>query len=304
MLFPEYYQASSHFITRRISMNILDGYSFKGTSLKASEKKLLRTSDGDTPQIEQPIRMVSCDTPEKSGYAGGPEICQSLLNKLADRLKNDFYNIDVNLKKYLLNKLDETAAERHINAGLQATMEFERLQEERLTKSSGKRRKIAVIPTGEVIDSYGRMLAYIAPWFSGEKADPIPPKDSPERRTFNLDMIENGWAAFFPIYPSLPQKDDFLLSINSAKEAWKNKKGAWKLFGENILLGYEFRMCIKLAKAKTESEGKKDAFQRVCINVVDMKKHGKYGFWEIEPCYRLWIWEKDIEKATIDLGIH
>jgi len=37
---------------------------------------LLRVSDGDTPVTDQPIRMVSCDTPEKAGYAGRPEVSQ------------------------------------------------------------------------------------------------------------------------------------------------------------------------------------------------------------------------------------
>ena len=33
---------------------------------------LSRISDGDTPVIDQPVRMVSVDTPEKAEYAGLP----------------------------------------------------------------------------------------------------------------------------------------------------------------------------------------------------------------------------------------
>lgn len=284
-------------------MDFLNEYDFVGKSVKPSEKKLIRTSDGDTPQIEQPVRMVSCDTPEKSGYSGGIEKSQELLEITKTRLQNGFYNLDQYLTEYLISKIDDKAAERHISAGNTASLEFERLLENRLTKPNGKKRKVAIIPVGEVIDSYGRMLAYIAPWYSGEKGDELPPKNSPDRRTFNIDMIENGWAAFFPIYPSLPKKDDFLMAIKAAESAWKNKNGVWEKYGEKILLGYEYRLCIKLAKAKTKGEGIKDAFQRVCIDIRDMKNVGEYGFCKVEPCYRLWVWNTDIVQAKTDLKL-
>jgi hypothetical protein len=59
------------------------------------------------------------------------------------------------------------------------------------------RRKVATVPTGELIDRYGRLLAYLAPWFSGSARDPLPPRDDPQRRTFNLDMVEAGWGRCF-----------------------------------------------------------------------------------------------------------
>lgn len=45
-------------------------------------------SDGDTPKIEQPIRMVSIDTPEKSGYAGKPPTAQPKLDRCRQRLES------------------------------------------------------------------------------------------------------------------------------------------------------------------------------------------------------------------------
>ena len=49
-------------------------------------------------------------------------------------------------------------------------------------------------------------------------------------------MIESGWAAFFPIYPSLPKKDDFNMAIKAAEDAWENQKGIWerKWTGETV----------------------------------------------------------------------
>ena len=77
--------------------------------------------------------------------------------------------------------------------------------EQRLTKPSGSKRRTAVIPTGEIIDTYGRLLAYIAPWFDGGPNYPLPPVNDPRRRTFNLDMIENGWEHSFPFIHHYPK---------------------------------------------------------------------------------------------------
>jgi endonuclease YncB( thermonuclease family) len=184
-------------------MSVQVNFDFKRDIRSATSKKLIQTSDGDTPLIEQPIRMVSCDTPEKAPYAGKPE----------------------DLRIYLTERLTNDAAEKHISAGNAATKIFTDLLEQRLTKASGSKRRTAVIPTGEIIDTYGRLLAYIAPWFARGPNDPLPPLDDPKRRTFNLDMIENGWAAFFPIYPSLSQNRDMNKAISAAEVAWNNKRG-------------------------------------------------------------------------------
>ncbi|MGD1838071.1 MAG: thermonuclease family protein [Nitrososphaeraceae archaeon] len=285
-------------------MSIQVNFSFKRNTRSKTSKKLIRTSDGDTPIIEQPIRMVSCDTPEKSNYAGRPEISQPKLNKCKERLENGFYeNIPHSLCNYLIEKLTDDAATKHINAGNDATIIFEDLLEERLTKSSGSKRRTAVIPTGEVIDTYGRLLAYIAPWFNNDQNDPLPPKGDPRRKTFNLNMIENGWAAFFPIYPSLPNNDDMNMAIAAAEGAWNSRSGIWKKYGDKVLLAYEYRICIKLGTALRSDQGIKDAFKRICIDLRNLNIVGKYDFHKVPPCYRLWIWEKDIEQAKIDLEL-
>lgn len=261
-------------------------------------------NDGDTLKIVQPVRMVSCDTPEKANYAGKPSVSQPKLDKCKERLEEDFFNIPVGMKNYLLSKLqDGQAAAKHIEAGQKATAFFNQILEDRLTKEDGKKRQLAIIPSGEAIDSYGRLLAYFSPYYKNTSADPLPPKGSKERETFNLNMIESGWSAFFPIYPSLPQNDDFNLALERAKEAYIQKKGVWGDYGETILLGYEFRLCIKLGTAKTANAGLKEAFQRICIDLENMQIKGKYEFDSILPYNRLWVWEKDLEQAKIDLGL-
>ena len=92
-------------------------FSFKRNTRSADDKRLLRISDGDTPIVEQSIRMVSCDTPEKAQYAGNPEIAQPKLNLCRQRLESGFYDaIPQPLRNYFLIKLTADAAEKHILA--------------------------------------------------------------------------------------------------------------------------------------------------------------------------------------------
>lgn len=172
----------------------------------ASAQRLFSVSDGDTPSILQPVRMVSTDTPEKKHYAGRAEVAQPKLDSCRQRLLGGFYpNVPDGLRSYLVDRLDAGAAARHIAAGEAASVQFDLLLKDRLARPDGTQRRVATIPTGEVIDRYGRMLAYLAPWFTGGRADPLPPKNDPARRTFNLDMVAAGWAAQFMVFPSLPK---------------------------------------------------------------------------------------------------
>jgi len=204
----------------------------------------------------------------------------------------------------LIRKLTAAAADRHIKAAEEASRVFDTLLDQRLIKPDGKRRNLAVLPTGEVIDRYGRLLAYLAPWFANTRSDPLPPRHDPERRTFNLNMIENGWAAFFPVYPSLPPQEDWNLTVKAAERAWAEARGAWKAHGRRLLLAYEYRMCIKLGTAKSAKDGIAEAFQRICVDLRDRRVVGKYDFYKLDPPHRLWVWQEHVEQAKADLGLH
>ena len=65
-----------------------------------------------------------------------------------------------------------------------------------------------------------------------------------ERATFNLLMVDSGWAAPFPIYPSLPRYRDLVLLQNCARTACETGRGAWA--APLMLTGYEFRMCVRM----------------------------------------------------------
>ncbi|NIP61473.1 MAG: hypothetical protein GWN01_05060 [Nitrosopumilaceae archaeon] len=267
-------------------------------------KKLMRISDGDTPVIEQPIRLVSCDTPEKSRYAGGPNTAQTKLDACKNRLEDGTYDaIPQGMREYLIEKLTNDAAQKHIAAGYDATAEFDKMLDLRLDRGDGTRRDVAVIPTGEIIETFGRMLAYIAPWFDTRREE-LPDRDDPERRTFNLQLVETGWAAMFPIYPSLPRDDDFDKLIKAAEIAWNDQKGAWKKYGRDLLLAYEYRACVKLGTADNATDGIEDAFKRYCVNLETLEIFDPVEFHQVPVPYRMWIWKDDLNKAKQDLGLH
>ena len=270
----------------------------------AASHRLFNISDGDTPTILQPVRMVSIDTPEKSHYAGKAETAQPKLDRCRQLLLDGVYPaIPDDLRDYLVDRLDPEAAARHIDAGEQATIQFDLLLRERLTRADGSQRTVATVPTGEVIDRYGRMLAYLAPWFTGSKSDPLPPRDDPRRRTLNLDMIAGGWAASFLIYPSLPHDADLNLLLDDARTAWRQRRGAWKKHGRKLLLGYEYRLAIKLGTEKPPAKAMADAFQRVCVDLRSGRSVGLFGWSKVPPPERLWFWVDDTAKATVDLGL-
>jgi endonuclease YncB( thermonuclease family) len=281
-------------------------FNFNPQTRKPFPRAFITVSDGDTPLIQQPIRAVSCDTAEKAAYAGAPPTAQVKLEICKARLSGSFFGaLPEGLRAYLRDKLTNDAAARHIGAALRASEEFGRLLETRLTRPNGNKRRLGVMATGEILDVYGRMLAYFMPWYANTASDPVPPKGSPERDTFNLNMIANGWAAFFPIYPSLPADDDFNKAIAAAEKAWDDRLGQFAEFGASVLLGYEYRMCIKLAadNGATAQKLVDGAFQRICVDLRTKKIMGKFGFDAVPPPYRLWIWERDLAKAKQELGL-
>ena len=170
---------------------------------------------------------------------------------------------------------------------------------------NGSRRWVAVIPTGELIDRYGRLLAYLAPWYAGPPNDPLPPPTDPGRRTFNLDMVDAGCGALFLIYPSLPRNNDLNLLLAAAEAAWTEKRGAWAEFGENLLLGYEFRAAISSASpSSTTRPPRSPTPTSGTVSTCGISAWvGKFDYFGVPPSQRLWIWENDLAQAKLDLAL-
>ncbi len=169
---------------------------FTPVTRRPYDAPLLRGVDGDTVNIDQSVRMVSIDTPE-SRLGGAPATAEATLDRRRARLETgEFDEIDQPLRQHLLDRLTSGAADRHLTAGARAAAEFDRMRAQRSEIDPQTRgAKVGVIVTGEVIEENGRLLGYITPWFT----PPLPPRDDPRRRTFNLELIETDWTVFFPI---------------------------------------------------------------------------------------------------------
>ncbi|MFD5271546.1 hypothetical protein [Streptomyces sp. NPDC058335] len=178
----------------------------------------MSVTNGDTPNIAMAIRMVSIDTPE-SHYGGAPATAQTALERTKARLLDGTYDaLPQDLRDYLVSHITPDAAQRHQAAGQAAAEAHTATVANRLTRPDGSQRKMAVIAAGELVEGNGRLLAYTAPWFTGSASDPLPPRDDPGRRTFNLDMVSLGWAATFLIYPSNPPNKDLNLLPEDARD--------------------------------------------------------------------------------------
>ncbi|GAB2841189.1 hypothetical protein GCM10022221_45630 [Actinocorallia aurea] len=273
---------------------------FVGPSRPANDYRLLSVTDGDTPNISMAIRMVSIDTPE-SKYGGSAATAQAALDRTRARLSDGTYDaLPRELREYLIARITPDAAARHLAAGERAAQEHKKMVETRLANPDGTQRKLAVIATGELIEGNGRLLAYTAPWFTT-----LPPRDDPRRRTFNLDMVAQGWAVTFIIYPSLPPVDDLNLLLDEADHAWTRRLGVWSEFGEDLLVGYEYRACVKLGSARLTDPAKavEQAYQRVCVDLRTLTEVGLYGYHAVPVQHRLWIWQDQLAQARQDLNL-
>ena len=189
------------------------------------DKNYLKTTDGDTPSVSIPIRMLSIDAPEVH-YPGNkaPSTQDGNLAQLAEWIKEGKAPINADLGKYLHPKLvTGTAGTLHEEQGKKATKQFEDLLDEKLKLPNGKKRNVFLRAADENFDQYGRLLAYMAPNYSAKELATMSRKD---RATFNLLMVESGWAAPFPIYPSIPSYLDLVMLQEMAKDACIDKKGA------------------------------------------------------------------------------
>jgi len=269
------------------------------------QKSLLKTSDGDTPHVSTSIRMLSIDTPELTHSASG---YNRKMVQLAKWIESGVAPIHDALGEYLYPKLiTNKAGTLQKKQGKKAKAYFDALLKEKLEdRENRKKRNIYLRASNEHFDKYGRILAYISPYYTKEELESLSRK---ERATFNLLMIESGWAASFPIYPSIPQYVDLVMFQQLAKEAYEGKLGAWK--DNASLTGYEFRMCKKLydvtkvmvAGEEVSSYRKRSWIDRYCVDMTSKEIFYPQEYYKVLPYNRIFIWAKDVSEAVAKMNL-
>jgi endonuclease YncB( thermonuclease family) len=271
-------------------------------------KTFLQTSDGDTPYISMSIRMLSIDTPEVHYPENKkPSTQDKPFSDLAQWIKDKKAPINTELGEYLIPKLATgKAGTLQEEQGKKATTYFEKILEEKLKLPNGTKRNIFLHAANEHFDQYGRLLAYMAPNYTTKEKRSMTRK---ERATFNLLMIEAGWAASFPIYPSIPNIADLILLQQAAQDATENKKGIWD--NPTTLTGYEFRMCVKLHEiTKKIVDGKELSsternswIERYCVDMTTKEIFFPQDYYKVEPYNRIFIWPKDVTDAVAKMNL-
>ena len=249
------------------------------------------------------IRMLSIDTPEVH-YPGNkdPADHDAKLTELAGWLKAGNAPVKPDFAEYLHPKLATgKAGTLQKEQGKDATKEFEKLLEARLVRPNGRKRQIFLRTANQPFDQYGRLLAYMAPMYSQEERDSMSYRD---RATFNLHLVESGWAASVPIYPSLPKYIDLVMLQEAAESAYTGNNGAWA--EPMTLTGYEFRMCYrlwemtsKLVKGRKLSSREKNSWiTRYCLDMTTREVFEPQDCHKVKYYNRVFVWPKDLNEAV------
>jgi endonuclease YncB( thermonuclease family) len=271
-------------------------------------RALVDVSDGDTPNIRMPVRMLSVDTPEVT--AGTPvrarAIDQEFL-QLAEWIEQGRAPISRPLAEYLLPKLSTgTAGSLQFEQGNQASEFAKQNTQARLTRPDGTMRNLFIRVAETPFDDNGRLLAYVAPNYSNADRQLMSRR---ERATFNLDLVASGWAATFVIYPSIPGELDLPMLLEAASTASYEPRGFWTQ--PNTLLAYEYRTVEKLFRLTrriVDGEPLGGAArlawrERYCVDMRSRTLHGPENYFEVPPAYRLWLWPKHVGEAVARLNL-
>jgi len=273
------------------------------------KKRFLRATDGDTPYISVSIRMLSIDTPEVH-YPGNqkPSKQDANLAQLATWIQEGKAPIQRGLGDHLRPKLATgKAGTLQEEQGEQATTAFLKLLDEKLTRPNRKtKRRIFIRAADQHFDQYGRLLAYMAPSYTAKELESM---SRMERATFNLMMVESGWAATFPIYPSVPSFPDLVLLQKVAKDAIDNKRGVWA--DPMTLTGYEFRMCVrlygitkKLLSGKKLSRREKYGWiSRYCVDTTTREIFYPQSYFKVQPYNCIFVWPDDVVEAVAKMNL-
>ncbi len=272
-------------------------------------KSLVDVSDGDTPNIRMPIRMLSIDTPEITAKSPSKAaVVDNEFVQLAVWIKDGTAPVSKSFGDYILPKLETgNAGTLQLEQGKAASEHHKNQLDQRLTRANSTRQRSLFVRTADQpFDRYGRLLAYIAPSYSKKEREQMTRR---ERSTFNLDMIESGWAAPFILFPTIPGELDMPLYLEMAVGAKETRKGQYD--NDLSLPGYEYRMCERLYDITKEiANGASLSFpeqlkwrSRYCADMRDRRLLGPEDYHAIPEPYRIWIWPDDVQRAISMLNL-
>lgn len=281
-----------------------------GVTMSSNEtRQLIDITDGDTPNIRMPVRMLSVDTPEVTAKtADGAHRVDEKFSQLAEWMAQGKAPISGPLSDFFRPKLATgQAGSLQFTQGKAASAFAKQNAEKRLTKPGGGRRNLFVrMDKANAFDDNGRLLAYVAPNYTAKERETLTRE---QRSTFNLDMVREGWAATFVIYPAIPGELDLPLLLEDAESARSAGLGIWS--DPNTLLAYEYRslerlfqITDKIVKGEDVSQAERFSWrERYCVDMRTRVLHGPEDYTDIRALYRLWLWPRDVRDAVATLNL-
>jgi endonuclease YncB( thermonuclease family) len=271
-------------------------------------RALVDVTDGDTPNIRMPVRMLSVDTPEVTARTQTrAATIDAEFAQLAEWIGQQRAPISQPLADFLVPKL-AGGGTRQFNQGKDASAFATQNIDARLTRPNGTKRNLFIRTADSPFDNNDRLLAYLAPDYTPTERRTL---TRAQRATFNLDLVEHGWAAPFVIYPSIPGELDLPLLLAAASQARTGSppRGIWA--DAQTLLAYEYRAMEKLFHITKRIVGGAtvsgaDAHgwrERYCVDMRTRLLHGPEDWFRVLPEYRLWIWPQDVSDAVSRLNL-
>lgn len=278
------------------------------TMQSVGARALVDITDGDTPNIRMPVRMLSVDTPEVTARSEQrAHAIDEEFRQLAEWIQQGRAPISPWLADVVGPKLATgRAGTLQFQQGRDASAFAKDNAEQRLTRPNGSKRNLFTRIAERPFDDNGRLLAYVAPDYSATERRTLTRR---ERATFNLDLVATGWAAPFIIYPSIPGELDLPLFVEAAVDAANARRGIWA--NDETLLAYEYRAMEKLYRVtkKIVEGGELRAGEahswreRYCADMRTRTLHGPEDYADIPPPYRLWVWPGDVADAVGRLSL-
>jgi endonuclease YncB( thermonuclease family) len=268
---------------------------YKSERLKlGDEPRFVGATDGDTPTIRVPIRMLGMDAPELH-YAGATESNPGKFDREMERFATaKGKGLDPGLLKYLAPRLKAQPSTRHIAAGTAAKDHFEAIVAARLARGKNKKTGKALTPrhlftmvSEQVFDRYGRLLAYVAPSYTKEERKKIP---EARRPTFNLQMMQDGHAISLLIHPNVPKPADLERVREAVRSARQHKRGFWAS-ATPLLHAYEYRWIADVIR------GKRPGPDRYCGDFTTGELHRPQAYYHVPEENRLWFFDEHLAAA-------
>lgn len=280
--------------------------------------------DGDTLAMKSEIRLVGIDTPETRFSLKETNKFDNLISLSNQKIKSFLKSVSPDLRDYLKPKIENNEGSIGTNQfkhGKQATEEFTSIVKKIMTHNATN---LILMTSIEVTDRYGRLIGYVNRKKT-EKTGEVLKETLKFENSFNIRMLETGYAFMYLLYPNLviEKKENantstamstlgidindkmpdiekpiiktivktFKKAVSSGEGLFPTKKSADPVV---VLDPFEFRYLGRIFDPTASSKGP----DRFCADMVSGKLHPPDRYFEVPKENRL-FYDKKYKKLAM-----